>query len=308
MKPVAILGYSLLWLGRHRGRDEEQWREAAVRLGLRRDPHPQHPGGPPPHRGDSLFITPQYKDGEWRSARLEGKSAYSCPEGKSLILQAEIQVGTAPSDQQAGIWPAFWAMGQSCQRQDGNEKVPWPECGEWDILETSDGHDWTLGSIHWGVKNADGNVGKKDFPTESGDAQVAKYGNKYDHTQSHTWAIKVDRTKSDWKEETLQCELLCLPTLPNTRPIQFYVGKPEKGDVANMLCEVLMDGNQFFVMKGSDVGDEAEWAVLAHQPYFPILNVAVGGNFPKTAGVNGKTGTGTDTGMEVQYVAFYISD
>ncbi|KAK8028492.1 secreted glucosidase [Apiospora marii] len=232
-------------------------------------------GGPAPHRGDSMFITPQYKDGEWRSARMEGKEAYSCPEGKSLILQAEIQVGTAPSDQQAGIWPAFWAMGQSCQRKDGKEEVPWPECGEWDILETSDGHDWTLGSIHWGVKNADGKVGKKDWPTAFGDEQVAKYGNKYDHTQSHTWAIKVDRTKSNWKDETIQW---------------------------------LMDGNQFFEMKGSDVNDEGQWAVLAHEPYFPILNVAVGGNFPQTQPVNDKTGTGTDTGMQVQYVAFYISD
>ncbi|KAK8127962.1 concanavalin A-like lectin/glucanase domain-containing protein [Apiospora sp. TS-2023a] len=289
MKPVTILGYSLLWyddfridrnlpyrkwdaiVGGTKNNGERQRYESAYNVTHIRTIL----GGPPPHRGDSLFITPQYQDGEWRSARLEGKEAYSCPEGKSLILQAEIQVGTAPSDQQAGIWPAFWAMGQSCQRQEGKEEVPWPECGEWDILETSDGHDWTLGSIHWGVKNADGKVGKKDWPTEFGDAQVAKYGNKYDHTQSYTWAIKVDRTKSDWKDETIQW---------------------------------LMDGNEFFEMKGSDVSDEGEWAVLAHQPYFPILNVAVGGNFPKMVEVNGKTGTGTDTGMEVQYVAFYISD
>jgi hypothetical protein len=69
-----------------------------------------------------------------------------------------------------------------------------------------------------------------------------------------------------------------------------------------------LDGNKFEEVKGSDVGREDWWKVLAHQAYFPVLNVAVGSNFPGTGGLTDKTSTGLDTGLVVDYVAFYVSD
>jgi hypothetical protein len=71
-----------------------------------------------------------------------------------------------------------------------------------------------------------------------------------------------------------------------------------------------MDGNKYFEVKGSDVNIEEEWAILAHEAYFPVLNVAVGSNFPRSAIIpNSKDPTtGIDIGMTVNYVAFYVSD
>lgn len=62
---------------------------------------------------DTLQITPQ-KDsqGNWTSARLHGRSAHACPPKKRMLLQAELRLGSAPASKQAGIWPAFWALGE----------------------------------------------------------------------------------------------------------------------------------------------------------------------------------------------------
>ena len=153
------------------------------------------PGGLPQPPPDQLFIMPQKKDGRWISAKLEGKEAYGCPDGKQLILQAELRVGNASSDRQDGIWPAFWALGES-----RNRGVEWPECGEWDIMETSDGHDWSLASVHFGEMTDGKYNGKKKGLTSP--------QNKFKNTDFHTWTIKVDRRNSDWKKQTIQCMFL----------------------------------------------------------------------------------------------------
>ena len=69
----------------------------------------------------------------------------------------------------------------------------------------------------------------------------------------------------------------------------------------------LMDGKQFHEVKGSDVNLD-EWKILAHQKYYPVLNVAVGSNFPGNRRPSDKTITGIEGGMLVNYVAFYVSD
>jgi hypothetical protein len=71
-----------------------------------------------------------------------------------------------------------------------------------------------------------------------------------------------------------------------------------------------MDDNQFHEVKGSDVPDKVIWATIAWQAYYPVLNVAFGNenSFPENGNTNDKTSTGTDTGMAVDYVAFYESD
>lgn len=212
---------------------------------------------------DSLYIKPQ-KDhwGNWTSARLEGMHSFNCEAGHAMILQASLRTGTARFEEQSGIWPAFWALGQVLRYKG----VPWPQCGEWDIMETAHGAPYTLATLHYGRgfgfqnnlsiggESAQGNFVVNDF---------------------HTFALKVDRRFTDWRQEKLQ----------------WYI-----------------DGMLFFTITGSDVNDPDLWARVAHKYFFPILNVAVGGNFPKCGKPDANTTTGLGSGMQVKYVAFYKSN
>lgn len=88
----------------------------------------------------------------------------------------------------------------------------------------------------------------------------------------------VDRSTGNWKTESLTCYL---------------------------------DGVQTFSVTGARVGDQATWSVLAHNPHFLLLNVAVGGSFPSAvAGKSTPTKAtigGLSVGMEVDYVVVYNS-
>ncbi|KAE8440457.1 hypothetical protein EG329_007589 [Mollisiaceae sp. DMI_Dod_QoI] len=206
-----------------------------------------------------LYIEPQ-KDGNghWTSARLEGKSAFSCPAGHRMILQAEIRTGTFPYNSQAGIWPAFWALGK-----DIRNGIPWPECGEWDILENAHGVAYTLASLHYG-------------PHGGGELSQGGQKTTFVVEDFHTFAIKVNRTSSDWRQESLQ----------------WYV-----------------DGKNFCTVTGAQVNDPVLWGNVAHKAFFPVLNVAVGSNFPNDGGQpDGNTVSGLGSGMQVKYVAFYKSN
>ena len=86
----------------------------------------------------------------------------------------------------------------------------------------------------------------------------------------HTWAIKVDRTQP---QETLTWYL---------------------------------DGSQFFQVTQAQVQDADQWDSLAHKPFFPLLNVAIGGDLPGMP--NAQTLDGMESGMQVSYVAFYKSN
>ncbi|KAL2061692.1 hypothetical protein VTL71DRAFT_7070 [Oculimacula yallundae] len=105
----------------------------------------------------------------------------------------------------------------------------------------------------------------------------SSWQNNIDRTQFHKYAIDVDRTPASWRDESLTWKL---------------------------------DGQAYFTVKGSDVGDEQEWATIAHEPFYMILNVAVGGGFTKVDGSkqypDGNTLGGEDAGMEVNYVSVYV--
>jgi beta-glucanase (GH16 family) len=85
----------------------------------------------------------------------------------------------------------------------------------------------------------------------------------------HTWAIKVDRTSPQEK-------------------LTWY-----------------LDGQQFFQVAQAQVPNADQWDRLAHKPFFPLLNVAVGGDLPGMP--NAQTLGGVESGMQVCYVAFYQS-
>ena len=219
----------------------------------------------------SLQITPQ-KDaqGVWTSARLHGKHSYACPPGRISLLQASLRLGTAPSAEQAGIWPALWALGSSFSKPSSDpQHKAWPECGEWDIVENAHGVDWTLASLHYGPANRGPEISRGGNPNTSAKKM-------FDNAKFHTFALKVNRSNSDWRKEDL---------------------------------EWFVDGERWFTVSGADVGDATLWANVAHQPFFPILNVAVGSNFPAVGGhPDTNTVSGLGSGMEVKYVAFYQSD
>lgn len=192
--------------------------------------------------------------GAWTSARLHGKSSWACDPGHAMFLQASIRLGTNPPSNQKGIWPAFWALGE-----DFNTGIGWPQCGEWDILELTNGSDVNFGTIHYGTNPGDGH---RSIHQQN--------GTQFAPGVYHTWAIKVDRTTQG---ETLTWYL---------------------------------DGSQFFQANEAQVNDPVRWDALAHKPFFPLLNVAVGGDFPGAP--NDQTLGGLESGMQVSYVAFYKSN
>ncbi|KAK3374739.1 concanavalin A-like lectin/glucanase domain-containing protein [Podospora didyma] len=137
-----------------------------------------------------LYIIPKKQAaGYFTSARLSSKATFHCPIGKALVIQAEIRVPdftNAPA-QYAGLWPAFWTLGQSIRVAGGNG---WPKCGEFDILEVAT----TLTNKNQGTLHYEWTNGQH----RSSSNQIIYSGGDY-----HTWAIKIDRRNSDWTQQTL---------------------------------------------------------------------------------------------------------
>lgn len=145
------------------------------------------------------------------SARLNTKGVFEQAYGR---FEARIKMPWGP-----GIWPAFWMLGANI------DQVPWPKCGEIDIMEYR-GQETNLihGSLHG--------------PGYSGGAAVTKsYGftnNRFD-VDFHVFAV-------EWGEDY----------------IDYYV-----------------DDTLYQRIKPEDV--PGEW--VYNQPFYIILNVAVGGNY-----------------------------
>lgn len=60
----------------------------------------------------TLVIAPTREPGFWASARLESQQSWGCEDGKKMVLQAELKLGSNLAGQK-GMWPAFWAKGVS---------------------------------------------------------------------------------------------------------------------------------------------------------------------------------------------------
>lgn len=145
-----------------------------------------------------LHITPQ-KDGNgnWTSARLEGVHKFSCADGGKVILQANLRTGIDPVTEQSGVWPAFWALGDWIR----SHGTPWPECGEWDIMENAGGAGFTLASLHYGP---DGNPANE----RSVGGQLGSAAEKSMVVEDfNTYSLMVDRTPSNWEDEKLTWSL-----------------------------------------------------------------------------------------------------
>lgn len=85
----------------------------------------------------------------------------------------------------------------------------------------------------------------------------------------HTWRLEWDRTSGDWATETIEWS---------------------------------MDDQVYHTITGSDFTEDT-WDNLAHQPYYIILNLAVGGSWPGDP--NSATVDGYGAMFEIGYVAVY---
>lgn len=87
---------------------------------------------------DGLHITARNpSNGVFTSGRMKTEGLFSFTYGR---LEAKIKLPKG----QAGIWPAFWLLGNDINT------VSWPGCGELDIMEHIDAPspDWIQGSVH----------------------------------------------------------------------------------------------------------------------------------------------------------------
>jgi beta-glucanase (GH16 family) len=89
----------------------------------------------------------------------------------------------------------------------------------------------------------------------------------------HTWRVEIDRRPSYWLDQKITWSV---------------------------------DGKAFFTVTAKQVNNFKVWSSLAYDPMYFILNVSVGGNWPGPP--NAKTLGGTGAGMEVGYVAHYVSN
>ncbi|KAF3908973.1 Beta-glucanase [Dactylellina cionopaga] len=90
----------------------------------------------------------------------------------------------------------------------------------------------------------------------------------------NSYSLRVDRTSNDWREEYLAWSV---------------------------------NGVEYHRVEGATIGDYKTWASLVHEPFFILLNVAMGGAFPNAyAGRDTPTAeTASGMGMLVDWVAVH---
>ncbi|KAF4342183.1 hypothetical protein FBEOM_3916 [Fusarium beomiforme] len=207
----------------------------------------------------TLHITPKRDSSSakgWSSGRLESKYTFTPAPNAKTIVQGYLRLGRAPASKKQGIWPAFWLLGDS-HRSGG---PIWPACGEIDIMEHVNGDTQGHAAVHCD-KAPGGICDEKKGIANSVDLPDAG-------TSWHTWKVEIDRTPSNWVEESLK----------------FYV-----------------DGKKFHEVKGSRINNKQVWKTIAQNKMFFLLNVA-----PQPP--NESTAEGLESGMEVGYVAHYVQE
>ncbi|PHH83093.1 hypothetical protein CDD82_3628 [Ophiocordyceps australis] len=209
--------------------------------------------------GSTLQIIP-WRDGSarqgWTSGRIESKYVFAPAGGKLTRIEAVVRFGGNDPSRKQGIWPAFWMLGDGIRHG-----VPWPACGEVDIMETINGQLVGHGTVHCDV-----------FPGGSCNEGTGITGSIGIPNQDwQTWRVEFERRPGNWRDES----------------VSWY-----------------MNGQLFHQVKGYQFSDSV-WASLCHNPFYIILNLAVGGNWPGYPDANTLDGWGSM--MEVGYVAHYTT-
>lgn len=106
----------------------------------------------------------------YTSARMTSQGKEAPTYGR---IEASIKVPVG-----AGMWPAFWMLGANIQT------VPWPGCGELDIMEHINATSTIYGTMHWAVNGQHSQYGSTiSIPT------VSDY---------HLYAIEWDQNEIRW--------------------------------------------------------------------------------------------------------------
>lgn len=170
-----------------------------------------------------------------------------------------------------GLWPAWWAMGNNF------DEVGWPACGEFDILEMGHSNSYRLGEEGAG-KYFNG---------------AFHWGPRWDQHMQHATSTTYGYTMQDgeyhlftwiWDDNYGRCyvDLDKYPDIPPYFTIDISEVNPDDPTVPGNYLQV---------------------------PYFVILNLAVGGNFPGIYNADGITALNEDNGykasMWIDYVRIY---
>ncbi len=114
-------------------------------------------------------------DGRYTSARLKTLGKYAVKHGR---IEARLKL---PKGQ--GIWPAFWMLGENIKQ------VPWPACGEIDIMEMV-GH--LPGTTH-GTLHGPGYSAAKGITKSTTLADGSVFADQY-----HVFAVDWRPERIDW--------------------------------------------------------------------------------------------------------------
>ncbi|KAH8646749.1 beta-glucanase [Xylariales sp. PMI_506] len=143
--------------------------------------------------GETVQLVPRKgPTGVWTSGRIESVGSWTPAAGKVFVISASISMGDNPASEKQGIWPAFWALGDSIRHG-----TSWPECGEIDILEQVNGVETAYGTVHCGTSTG----GPCDEPTgNQGSIAMPTSGfNEY--------AVRIDLSDDDWTVQTIEWQL-----------------------------------------------------------------------------------------------------
>jgi len=181
--------------------------------------------------------------GRYTSARITTQGKFATKFGR---IEARLKL---PKGQ--GVWAAFWTLGETIDERG------WPECGEIDIMESL-GHepDKVYGTIH-----GPGHSG--------GDNQTTAY-----------YRIEQSDTDGDLVGDSLRGDL--------ENPARRELAKTDFSTGYHVFAvewqpgriEWFVDGERYHALTPDDLPEGARW-VFDDTPQFILLNLAVGGHWPK---------------------------
>jgi len=138
--------------------------------------------------GGTVQLVP-WRDGNgWTSGRIETKDSFTPEPGRLTRIEAAMRLGNHPPWNKAGIWPAFWLMGDAVRHG-----TPWPWCGELDIMEQRNGEAVAVGTVHCG----------QDSGGICNEPSGRSVTTALPDDGFHTWAIQWDRRTGSWWDESI---------------------------------------------------------------------------------------------------------
>jgi beta-glucanase (GH16 family) len=190
-------------------------------------------------------------------------------EGKVEFKYGRVDIRAVVAKGQ-GMWSAGWMLGEAGQDENGDD-IAWPYRGEIDIFDTIGGtrdgvpqEGMIVNNMYWNGNGADPSTDYSPSNINNNDASAHRINNSNEGT---TFSNKFHTFSLIWDEDNV---------------------------------EFLLDGEQTQII---DISDGA-LAETYNNPFYLILNVAIGGDWP---GPPDETTTYPD-GMLVDYVRVYQTD